>query len=110
MTHFRHPPSFGERTSHEITEANPHSTRSLHHQQPMVSVSGPESDLRIQAAEATRMQRFPDFTLVAHTGRTVEHAHSDIARNLFLTADETIAYGSADLFVPSREKHLRGAR
>lgn len=86
------------------------SARCLIHQPSVDGLSGPGSDLQIQAAEITRMRGFLESTLAAHTGRTVEQVHSDIDRDLFLTADQTVAYGLADLIVPSRKKFLRGAR
>lgn len=104
MTHSRYLPSFVERTSHGITETNPCSTL---FEDRIVFLGTPIDDA---SAGDVSAQLILESTPAAHTGRTVEQVHSAIDRDGYLTADEAVAYGPADLIVPSRERRLRGAR
>lgn len=79
------------------------SARMLLHQPSVGGIQGQVSDLEIQAAEVTRMRRFLESTLAAHTGRSAETVRTDIDRDLFLTAQEAVDYGLADQIVPSRK-------
>ncbi len=74
----------------------PNSRILLH--QPLISgvMQGPATDLEIEAKEILRLrQRLYDI-LSKHTGKDAKDIEKDCDRNLWLEADESIAYGLAD--------------
>ncbi|MCD6175465.1 MAG: ATP-dependent Clp protease proteolytic subunit [Planctomycetes bacterium] len=74
----------------------PNSRILLH--QPLISgvMQGPATDLEIEAKEILRLrQRLYDI-LSKHTGKNAKDIEKDCDRNLWLEADESIAYGLAD--------------
>jgi ATP-dependent Clp protease, protease subunit len=78
-------------------------SRVLIHQPSIDVVRGQTSDLEIYAAEVSRLRRQLEEALAASTGHTVERIHTDIDRDLILTADEAVAYGLADSVIASRK-------
>jgi ATP-dependent Clp protease protease subunit len=80
------------------------SARVLIHQPSMDVVRGQASDLEIQAAEITRMRRFLETELAAHTGQAAEQVHADIERERVLTAEQAVDYGLVDTIIPSRKQ------
>jgi ATP-dependent Clp protease, protease subunit len=77
--------------------------RVLIHQPSIDVVRGQTSDLEIYAAEVSRLRRQLEEALAEGTGQTVERIHTDIERDLVLTADEAVAYGIADNIIASRK-------
>jgi ATP-dependent Clp protease protease subunit len=78
--------------------------RVLIHQPSVEGVRGQTSDLEIYAAEVARLRRQLEEALAEGTGQPVERIHSDIERDLVLTADEAVEYGLADNVIASRKK------
>ncbi|MFF1546845.1 ATP-dependent Clp protease proteolytic subunit [Streptomyces sp. NPDC058291] len=66
-------------------------------------VEGRASDLAIQADELARTRAALEDMLVRHTGRTPEQVTADIERDLFLSAQDAVAYGLVDGIIPSRK-------
>jgi ATP-dependent Clp protease protease subunit len=66
--------------------------------QPLIHgvLTGPATDLEIEAREILRLRSRLYQILAQHTGQTVEKITADCDRNLWLEADEAIAYGIAD--------------
>jgi ATP-dependent Clp protease protease subunit len=59
-------------------------------------LTGPATDLEIEAREILRLRSRLYQILAQHTGQTAEKITADCDRNLWLEADEAIAYGIAD--------------
>jgi ATP-dependent Clp protease, protease subunit len=78
-------------------------SRVLIHQPSIDVVRGQTSDLEIYATEVARLRRQLEEALAEGTGRPVERIHTDIERDLILTADEAVAYGIADQIIASRK-------
>ena len=74
----------------------PNSRVLLH--QPLISgvMTGPATDLEIEAREMLRIRERLYEILAQHTGQPVAKIEKDCDRNLWLTADESISYGLAD--------------
>jgi ATP-dependent Clp protease protease subunit len=66
--------------------------------QPLITgvLTGPATDLAIQAKEIIRIRGRIYDILAHHTGRNVEKITADCDRNLWLEAKEAIEYGLAD--------------
>ncbi|MDO8303967.1 MAG: ATP-dependent Clp protease proteolytic subunit [Sedimentisphaerales bacterium] len=66
--------------------------------QPLISgvMTGPATDLEIEAREMLRIRERLYEILAQHTGQPVEKIEKDCDRNLWLTAEESIQYGLAD--------------
>ena len=66
--------------------------------QPLIHgvLTGPATDLEIEAREILRLRSRLYQILAQHTGQTAEKITADCDRNLWLEADEAIAYGIAD--------------
>ncbi len=66
--------------------------------QPLITgvLTGPATDLDIQAKEIIRLRGRIYDILAFHTGRNVEKITADCDRNLWLEAKEAIEYGLAD--------------
>jgi len=66
--------------------------------QPLISgvMTGPATDLEIEAREMLRIRERLYEILAQHTGQPVEKIEKDCDRNLWLTAQESINYGLAD--------------
>jgi ATP-dependent Clp protease protease subunit len=74
----------------------PNSRILLH--QPLISgvMQGPATDLEIEAKEILRLRERLYDVLSKHTGKDAKDIEKDCDRNLWLEADESIAYGLAD--------------
>ena len=74
----------------------PNSRILLH--QPLISgvMQGPATDLEIEAKEILRLRERLYGVLSKHTGKDAKDIEKDCDRNLWLEADESIAYGLAD--------------
>ncbi len=66
--------------------------------QPLISgvLTGPATDLDIQAKEIIRLRTRLYDIISKHTGKKAEKIEKDCDRNLWLEADEAIEYGLAD--------------
>ena len=66
--------------------------------QPLINgvLTGPATDLDIQAKEIIRLRGRIYDILAEHTGRPVEKITADCDRNLWLEANEAVEYGIAD--------------
>ena len=76
--------------------ALPNSRVMIH--QPLIGgvMQGTATDLAIEAKEMIRLRQRMFEILAHHTGQTVEKIHKDCDRNLWLEAEEAIAYGVID--------------
>ncbi|MCK5000692.1 MAG: ATP-dependent Clp protease proteolytic subunit [Anaerohalosphaera sp.] len=74
----------------------PNSRVLLH--QPLLSgvMQGPATDLEIEAKEILRLRARLYDIFAEHTGKDADQIEKDCDRNLWLEADEAIAYGLAD--------------
>ena len=68
---------------------------------------GSPSDIQIAAKEILSLTRRYAEILAAHTGRDIEQVVHDIDRDNFLSPEEAVAYGLADVVLSSREGLLR---
>ena len=66
--------------------------------QPLISgvLTGPATDLEIQAKEILRLRERLYGIIARHTGKSAEKIEKDCDRNLWLEAGEAIEYGLAD--------------
>lgn len=66
--------------------------------QPLISgvMTGPATDLDIEAKEMLRIRTLIYEILVQHTGQPIEKIEKDCDRNLWLSSQESISYGLAD--------------
>jgi ATP-dependent Clp protease protease subunit len=66
--------------------------------QPLIAgvLTGPATDLDIEAKEILRLRERLYKILASHTGQTAEKIEKDCDRNLWLEAQEAISYGLAD--------------
>ena len=74
----------------------PNSRVLLH--QPLISgvMTGPATDLDIEAKEILRLRARLYNILAKHTGQSPEKVEKDCDRNLWLEAEEAISYGLVD--------------
>ena len=59
-------------------------------------MQGTATDLSIEAKEMIRLRTRMYEIMARHTGQNVEKVHRDCDRNLWLDADESVAYGVVD--------------
>lgn len=66
--------------------------------QPLIGgvMQGTATDLSIEAKEMLRLRQRMYEIMSHHTGQTIEKVHKDCDRNLWLEADEAVAYGVVD--------------
>lgn len=66
--------------------------------QPLIAgvLTGPATDLDIEAKEILRLRERLYKILASHTAQTAEKIEKDCDRNLWLEAQEAIGYGLAD--------------
>jgi ATP-dependent Clp protease protease subunit len=74
--------------------ALPNATIMLH--QPLGGASGQASDIEIRAKEILRKKDVLSGILAKHTGKDLDVISKDIERDLFLSAEEAMAYGVVD--------------
>ena len=72
----------------------PHSRVMIH--QPVGGARGPATDIKIELDEMTRTQKQLYEILARHTGKSVAKITADCARNNWMDAEESVAYGLAD--------------
>lgn len=72
--------------------------------QPSGGAGGQATDMEIQVREILKMKRTLTEIYVKHnsTGRTYEEILSDMERDFYMTAQESVAYGLADRVLESR--------
>ncbi len=83
----------------------PHSRVMIH--QPMVrgeGISGPASDIIIEAQEMTRIKERLVSILSLHTRQTPERLRQDMERNYYLSAEEAKVYGIVDHVLPASKR------
>jgi ATP-dependent Clp protease, protease subunit len=66
--------------------------------QPLIGgvMQGTATDLSIEAKEMLRLRQRMYQIMAKHTGQPIEKVHKDADRNLWLEADEAVAYGVVD--------------
>lgn len=66
--------------------------------QPLIGgvMQGTATDLSIEAKEMLRLRTRMYEIMAQHTGQPIEKVHKDCDRNLWLEADEAVAYGVVD--------------
>jgi ATP-dependent Clp protease protease subunit len=79
------------------------SSRVLIHQ-PWGGAQGQARDMGIQSREIVRIKKMTINYFAVHTGKTVEQIASDMERDLYMSAEDAVAYGVADS-VLKREKN-----
>jgi len=79
------------------------SSRVLIHQ-PWGGAQGQARDIGIQSREIIRLKKMTINYFALHTGKTVEQVASDMERDLYMSAEDAVAYGVADS-VLKREKN-----
>jgi ATP-dependent Clp protease protease subunit len=71
------------------------SSRIIVHQ-PWGGVQGQATDIGIQAREIVRLKKMLTDYFARHTGKTSEQITSDLERDYFMSAQETVEYGMID--------------
>jgi ATP-dependent Clp protease protease subunit len=79
----------------------------LHQPHIMGILEGPATDLDIEAQEILRLRGRLYDILAKHTGQTAEKIEKDCDRNLWLGAEEAIAYGLADRILQKAPEIVR---
>jgi len=64
--------------------------------------SGQATDVEIQARELLRWKEVLTKIYVRHTGKAFEELKSDMERDNFMTAEQSVAYGLADRVIEKR--------
>jgi ATP-dependent Clp protease protease subunit len=77
------------------------SSRVLIHQ-PWGGVSGQARDIGIQSREIIRLKKMTIDYFAKHTGKSVEQIAADMERDLYMTAEDAVAYGAADSVLSRR--------
>jgi ATP-dependent Clp protease protease subunit len=75
--------------------------------QPLGGYSGQATDIEIHARHILKLKHRLNKKLAEHTGQTVETIIRDTERDNFMSADEAVAYGLADLVLSKRTKEER---
>jgi ATP-dependent Clp protease protease subunit len=71
--------------------------------QPLGGAEGQATDVEIQARELMRWKEVLTNIYVKHTGRSFDQLKSDMERDNFMTAEQSVAYGLADSVITKRE-------
>jgi ATP-dependent Clp protease protease subunit len=71
--------------------------------QPLGGASGQATDVEIQARELLRWKTVLTEIYVRHTGKTFEELKSDMERDTFMTAEQSVQYGLADRVIANRD-------
>ena len=71
--------------------------------QPLGGASGQATDVEIQARELLRWKDVLTNIYVKHTGRSFDELRSDMERDNFMTAEQSVAYGLADRVIDKRD-------
>ena len=82
----------------------PHARHMIH--QPSGGARGQATDIQIQAQEILKMKQYLTEIYVKHNtaGKTYEELAADMERDLFMSAEQAVAYGLADRVIVNREK------
>jgi ATP-dependent Clp protease protease subunit len=81
----------------------PHGKVMLH--QPSGGAGGQSSDIQIHAREIVKTKRELNSILAESTGKTIEQIDKDTDRDLYMSAEEAVAYGIVDqVFNPGNRK------
>ena len=81
----------------------PHGKVMLH--QPSGGAGGQSSDIQIHAKEIVKTKRELNQILAECTGKTIEEINKDTDRDLYMSAEEAVAYGVVDqVFNPANRK------
>ncbi|MFT3802403.1 MAG: ATP-dependent Clp protease proteolytic subunit [Burkholderiaceae bacterium] len=78
-------------------------TRFLIHQ-PSSGAGGPASDMAIQAREIIKARERIAQVIARETGQPIERVRRDIERDLWMSAEEAVAYGLASRIIARREE------
>jgi len=70
--------------------------------QPLGGASGQATDVEIQARELLRWKTVLTEIYVQHTGRAFEALQTDMERDTFMTAEQSVVYGLADSVIRKR--------
>jgi ATP-dependent Clp protease protease subunit len=79
------------------------SSRVLIHQ-PWGGAQGQARDIGIQSREIIRLKKMTIQYFADHTGKTIEQIAADMERDLYMSAEDAVAYGVADSIL-KREKN-----
>ena len=71
--------------------------------QPLGGASGQATDVEIQARELLRWKEVLTTIYVRHTGKAFEELKSDMERDNFMTAEQSVVYGLADRVITQRD-------
>ena len=71
--------------------------------QPLGGASGQATDVEIQARELLRWKTVLTEIYAKHTGKDVDTLRSDMERDTFMTAENSVAYGLADKIIIKRD-------
>ena len=71
--------------------------------QPLGGASGQATDVEIQARELLRWKTVLTEIYVRHTGKTFDQLKSDMERDTFMTAEQSVEYGLADRIITHRD-------
>jgi ATP-dependent Clp protease protease subunit len=85
--------------------ALPHSRIMVH--QPLIygeGISGPVTDIDIEAKELLNTKDKLTEILARHTGQNKEKVRQDTERNFYMSSEEAIKYGIIDEIMPVRKK------
>jgi ATP-dependent Clp protease, protease subunit len=81
--------------------ALPHSRIMIH--QPWGGVTGQATDINIQAEEILRLRERLNIILCDHSNKSIEEIAKDTERDLFMSADEALAYGIVDEVISGKK-------
>ena len=70
--------------------------------QPLGGASGQATDVEIQARELLRWKEVLTKIYVQHTGKSFDQLKSDMERDNFMTAEQSVTYGLADRIIINR--------
>jgi len=71
--------------------------------QPLGGASGQATDVEIQARELLRWKTVLTEIYVRHTGRSFDVLRTDMERDNFMTAEQSVEYGLADKVITRRD-------
>ena len=71
--------------------------------QPLGGAEGQATDVEIQARELLRWKEVLTNIYVTHTGKSFETLKTDMERDNFMTAEQSVAYGLADKVIATRD-------
>lgn len=80
----------------------PHARHMIH--QPSGGASGQATDIQIQAREIQKMKEYLTNIYVKHNskGKAYDELASDMERDFFMSAEQAVAYGLADMVIEKR--------